>query len=68
MIAGLDQAIYNPDWEKIGDKKTLYADDCPSKEILLTSIALSLNRIAVESESIATSLMNISINMEPLGE
>jgi hypothetical protein len=67
MIAGLDQAIYNPDWEKLGNK-TLYADICPSQEILLTSIALSLNRIAVESESIATSLMNISINMEPLGE
>jgi hypothetical protein len=67
MIAGLDQAIYSPEWEKLGNK-TLYADICPSKEILLTSIALSLNRIAVESESIATSLMNISINMEPLGE
>jgi hypothetical protein len=67
MIAGLDQAIYSPEWEKL-DNKTLYADICPSQEILLTSIALSLNRIAVESESISTSLMNISINMEPLGE
>lgn len=67
MIAGLDQAIYSPEWEKLGNK-TLHADICPSQEILLTSIALSLNRIAVESESISTSLMNISINMEPLGE
>jgi hypothetical protein len=67
MIAGLDQAIYSPEWEKLGNK-TFYTDICPSQEILLTSIALSLNRIAVESESIATSLMNISINMEPLGE
>ena len=61
MIAGLDASIYGPRLVDGGESH-------PSKEVLLLSIALSLNRIAVESESIATSLMNISINMEPLGE
>ena len=59
MIKGLDASIYGP--RSIDERN-------PGDEVLLLSIALSLNRIAVESESIATSLMNISINMEPLGE
>ena len=62
MLKGLDETIYRPQWTQRGVDH-IDAEICPSKEILLTSIALSLNRIAVESESIATTLMNISINM-----
>ena len=62
MLKGLDEAVYSPQWDK-NLVYPIHADICPSKEILLTSIALSLNRIAVESESIATALLTISSNM-----
>ena len=63
MLKGLDEIIYRPQWTQRGVDH-IDAEICPSKEILHTSIAMSLNRIAMASESIATSLMNASINKE----
>jgi hypothetical protein len=59
MIKGLDASIYGP--RSIDERN-------PGDEVLLLSIALSLNRIAVESESIAQTLLAIGMNLESLIE